>query len=52
MWCTARRQKLLKKPLVLLPKVAAGVSRSALFLASYIALTFGGECTQRVAKVP
>ncbi|KAF5834998.1 hypothetical protein DUNSADRAFT_8055 [Dunaliella salina] len=38
------RQKLLKKPLVLLPKVATGVGRSALFLATYIALTFGGKC--------
>lgn len=37
------RQKLLKQPTVLLPKVVAGICRSALFLSTYVALVFAGE---------
>ncbi|KAG1660912.1 hypothetical protein FOA52_007952 [Chlamydomonas sp. UWO 241] len=38
------RQRLIKQPAVLLPKVAAGIARSSLFLTLYIALAFGGAC--------
>ncbi|KAF6263624.1 hypothetical protein COO60DRAFT_378802 [Scenedesmus sp. NREL 46B-D3] len=38
------RQQLLKQPLPILHKVLLGISRSSLFLSSYISLAFGGAC--------
>lgn len=38
------RQQLLKAPLPILHKVLLGISRSSLFLSSYICLAFGGAC--------
>ncbi|GFH25644.1 TMEM135_C_rich domain-containing protein [Haematococcus lacustris] len=38
------RQKLASQPQLLLPKLAQGIGRSALFLTAFIALAFGSVC--------